>query len=74
MGGFAEIRTIRCAGACRSGAAQRRDTGRTSRAAIERVEARNPAVNAVTMKLYDHGRKAIADGLPDGPFRACPSS
>jgi len=41
-------------------------------AAIERVEARNPAVNAVTMKLYDHGRAAIAQGLPDGPFRGVP--
>ncbi|MBI2017343.1 MAG: amidase, partial [Candidatus Rokubacteria bacterium] len=41
-------------------------------AAIERVEARNGRVNAVTMKLYDHGRKAIADGLPDGPFRGVP--
>ncbi|MEO8040677.1 MAG: amidase [Betaproteobacteria bacterium] len=41
-------------------------------AAIERVEARNPAVNAVIMKLYDYGRKAIADGLPEGPFRGVP--
>ena len=41
-------------------------------AAIERVEARNPAVNAVTMKLYDYGRQAIADGLPDGPLRGVP--
>ncbi len=41
-------------------------------AAIERVEARNPAINAVTMKLYDFGRKMIADGLPDGPFRGVP--
>jgi Asp-tRNA(Asn)/Glu-tRNA(Gln) amidotransferase A subunit family amidase len=41
-------------------------------AAIERVEARNPAVNAVVMKLYDHGRQAIRDGLPDGPFRGVP--
>src|SRR5437773_2029369 len=39
-------------------------------AAIERVEARNPRVNAVVMRLYDYGRQAIADGLPDGPFRA----
>ena len=30
-------------------------------AAVERVEARNGAVNAVTMKLYDHARAAIAD-------------
>ena len=41
-------------------------------AAIERVEARNAAVNAVVMPLYDYGRKAIADGLPDGPFRGVP--
>ena len=41
-------------------------------AAIARVEARNPAVNAVIMKLYDYGRKAIADGVPEGPFRGVP--
>jgi Asp-tRNA(Asn)/Glu-tRNA(Gln) amidotransferase A subunit family amidase len=41
-------------------------------AAIERVEARNQAVNAVVMPLYDYGRKVIADGLPDGPFRGVP--
>src|SRR5262245_65359869 len=41
-------------------------------AAIERVETRNPAVNAVVMPLYDYGRKAIADGLPDGPFKGVP--
>ena len=41
-------------------------------AAIERLEVRNPAVNAVVMPLYDYGRKAIADGLPDGPFRGVP--
>ena len=40
--------------------------------AIERVEARNPAVNAVVMPLYDLARQAIADGLPDGPFRGVP--
>ncbi|HVQ75064.1 MAG TPA: amidase [Candidatus Binatia bacterium] len=41
-------------------------------AAIERVESRNPAVNAVVMPLYDLARKAIASGLPDGPFRGVP--
>ena len=41
-------------------------------AAIERVEARNAAVNAVTMPLYDYGRAAIARGLPDGPFTGVP--
>ena len=41
-------------------------------AAIERVEQRNPAVNAVVMPLYDYAKKAIAAGLPDGPFRGVP--
>src|SRR5437867_7037371 len=41
-------------------------------AAIERVEARNGAVNAVTMKLYDYGRQVITDGVPDGPFKGVP--
>ena len=41
-------------------------------AAIERVQARNGAVNAVTMPLYDYARAAIAAGLPDGPFTGVP--
>jgi Asp-tRNA(Asn)/Glu-tRNA(Gln) amidotransferase A subunit family amidase len=41
-------------------------------AAMERVEARNPSVNAVVMKLYDYGRQAIAAGLPDGPLSGVP--
>ena len=41
-------------------------------AAIERVQARNGAVNAVTMPLYDYARAAIAAGLPDGPFAGVP--
>ena len=41
-------------------------------AAIERVDARNQAVNAVTNKLYDQGRQAIAGGLPDGPLKGVP--
>jgi Asp-tRNA(Asn)/Glu-tRNA(Gln) amidotransferase A subunit family amidase len=41
-------------------------------AAIARVQARNGAVNAVTMPLYDLARRTIADGLPDGPFAGVP--
>ena len=41
-------------------------------AAIDRVEARNPSVNAVVQKLYDHGREQIAAGLPNGPFKGVP--
>src|SRR5213594_2674665 len=39
---------------------------------IALLEARNPKINAVVMRLYDYGRKQIADGLPDGPFRGVP--
>ena len=41
-------------------------------AAIARVDARNPALNAVLMELYDHARQAIAAGLPNGPFTGVP--
>src|SRR5207244_10340433 len=38
-------------------------------AAIERVEARNGAINAVIGRRYEYARAAIAAGLPDGAFR-----
>ncbi len=41
-------------------------------AAIARCEARNPALNAVVMELYDHGRTAVAGDLPDGPLAGVP--
>jgi amidase len=41
-------------------------------AAIERIEARNPVVNAVVARLYDEARKAITAGLPSGPFTGVP--
>src|SRR6266851_1890266 len=41
-------------------------------AAIERVEQRNPMINAVINRLYDQARAAIARGLPPGPFTGVP--
>lgn len=40
--------------------------------AIVRAEASNARFNFMAQKLYDFGRKAIAAGLPDGPFRGVP--
>ena len=40
--------------------------------AIARVEARNPALNAVVTRLYDQARAAVAAGLPEGPFTGVP--
>lgn len=41
-------------------------------AALAAVEARNPALNAVVLVQEGVARKAIADGLPAGPFRGVP--
>ena len=41
-------------------------------ATIARIEARNPALNAMVARLYDEARAAIAAGLPQGPFRGVP--
>ena len=41
-------------------------------AALAAVEARNPAINAVVLMQEGVARKAIAEGLPPGPFRGVP--
>ncbi|MEJ0024713.1 MAG: amidase [Rhizomicrobium sp.] len=41
-------------------------------AALARVEQVNPAINAMVISTEDEARRAIADGLPDGPFRGVP--
>ncbi|MDR3477110.1 MAG: amidase [Gammaproteobacteria bacterium] len=40
--------------------------------AISRIELWNPKLNAVIFKMYDQARQAIADGIPEGPFRGVP--
>ncbi len=39
---------------------------------IERIEARNPQINAVVARMYDQARAAIESGLPAGPFTGVP--
>jgi amidase len=41
-------------------------------AAISRIDAMNPKINAVVTKMYDEARKTISQGLPDGPFKGVP--
>lgn len=41
-------------------------------AALAAVEERNPALNAVVLVQEGVARKAIAEGLPQGPFRGVP--
>lgn len=72
MGGFAEYEKYDGLGL--AGLVRRKEVSAVEllEAAIERVEKRNPAINAVTMKLYDYGRQAIVAGLPEGPFSGVP--
>jgi Asp-tRNA(Asn)/Glu-tRNA(Gln) amidotransferase A subunit family amidase len=41
-------------------------------AALESIAAANPGLNAVVLLMEDQARQAVADGLPDGPFRGVP--
>lgn len=41
-------------------------------AAIERIETRNPALNAVVHTTYDEAFKVARGELPDGPFKGVP--
>lgn len=41
-------------------------------AAIARTEALDPVLNFMAQKHYDYGRKAVAAGLPEGPFTGVP--
>ena len=41
-------------------------------AAIERIEALDPQLNAVVIRWFDHARTVAAGPLPDGPFRGVP--
>jgi len=72
MRGFADYEQFDALGLADLVRRRKVSPGELLEAAIERVEARNGAVNAVVLKLYDHARRAIADGLPDGPFTGVP--
>jgi amidase len=41
-------------------------------AAIERIEATNPRINAIVQKTYDDARAVVGAGLPPGPLAGVP--
>ncbi len=47
-------------------------SGEVLESAIERIEERNPVLNAVIHKMYDQARLQIDRGLPEGAFRGVP--
>jgi len=72
MKGFAEFEAYDALGLAELVRQKKVTPGELLEAAIARVEARNGAVNAVTMPLYDLARTTIAAGVPAGPFAGVP--
>jgi amidase/6-aminohexanoate-cyclic-dimer hydrolase len=72
MGGFAEYENYDALGLAEL--VRRRETtpAELLDAAIERAEARNPALNAIVRPMYEEARAAIAAGLPEGPLQGVP--
>src|ERR687895_1802625 len=72
MTGFAEYEEYDALGLAELVRARKVSPAELLDAAIARVKARNPLVNAVVLPLYDYARAAIAHGLPEGPFHGVP--
>ncbi|MGH7277327.1 MAG: amidase family protein, partial [Candidatus Rokuibacteriota bacterium] len=72
MGGFAEFERYDGLGLAALVREGQVSAAEVLEAAIERIETRNPVVNAVVARFYDDGRRAIARGLPNGPFTGVP--
>jgi len=66
---FSSYDALGLAGLVRSGQVSPRQL---VEAAIERIEALNPMLNAVVHKMYDHALAESSKELPDGAFRGVP--
>ncbi len=72
MDGFAEYETYDAVGLADLVKRKEVTAEEVLEAAIARAQARNPALNAIVIELYDFARQAIADGLPAGPLAGAP--
>lgn len=72
MGGFADYEAHDALGLASLVARHEVSADELLETAIARAEQVNPAINALSQKLYDHGRAAIRAGLPQGPFTGVP--
>src|SRR4051812_3020749 len=72
MSGFAEYERYDALGL--AGLVKAREVTPTEllEAALARAATRNPALNAISMPLEDYARRAIAEGVPAGPFEGVP--
>ena len=72
MGGFADYENYDALGL--AALVKRREVtpAELLEAALTRSAVRNPLINAITIPMEDFARKAIADGVPDGPFEGVP--
>lgn len=61
-----------CLGLARLVASRKVSAAELLEAAIACTEVQNPKFNFMAQKHYDYGRRAIAAGLPEGPFRGVP--
>ena len=72
MSGFSEYEDYDAIGLAELIAKGEVTAGEVLDAAIARCETRNPALNAVVQKLYDHGRAMAEGDLPSGPLAGAP--
>ena len=72
MANFAEYESYDALGLAALIGGKEMTAGEVQAAALERVEARNPTINAVVHHMADEAERTIAAGLPDGPFAGVP--
>src|SRR5690606_14221514 len=72
MAGFVEYESYDAVGLAELIARKEVSAAEVLEAAIARIEARNPAINAVVHRQYDSARDAVKRGLPPGPLCGVP--